>query len=201
MIVYVESNFVLEIAYEQEEARYAKEILTLASNGVIKLAFSSFILSEPFESVLRRQSERNVALNSLEKTLRELQRSEPHKEIMLDIDPVINTIKGATAREFDLLYLAFEDLLAHGSCIVVDATMIRECRRYQLNFGLSEKDSIIYSSIIADLKAKTTEENKCFLSRDSEAFNNSSVKSELSLYKCRYIKTFRDGLQFIKSKI
>ncbi len=128
MIVYVESNFVLEIAYEQEEARYAKEILTLTSNGVIKLAFSSFILSEPFESVLRRQSERNGALNSLGKTLRELQRSEPHKEIMLDIDPVINTI-----------------------------------------------------------------------SRDSEAFNNSSVKNELSLYNCRYIKSFRDGLQFIKS--
>ncbi len=37
--------------------------------------------------------------------------------------------------------------------------------------------------------------------QDEAAFNDVSLKAELSLYNCRYIKTFRDGLQFIKSKI
>ncbi|GAC1392442.1 MAG: hypothetical protein NVS4B11_08450 [Ktedonobacteraceae bacterium] len=120
---------------------------------------------------------------------------------MLDVDPVINTIKGATTREFDLLYLAFEDLHTHGRCIVVDTAMIRECRRYQSTFGLDEKDSVIYSSVIADLKSQPLDEDKCFLSRDVAAFNDASLKAELSIYNCRYIKSFRDGLQFIKSKI
>jgi hypothetical protein len=51
MIVYVESNFVLEIVREQEEAVAASTILTLAESGKLKLAFPSFVLSEPFETI------------------------------------------------------------------------------------------------------------------------------------------------------
>jgi hypothetical protein len=53
VIVYIESNFVLEIALEQEQSSAASSILSLAESRQIELAYSSFILSEPFASILR----------------------------------------------------------------------------------------------------------------------------------------------------
>src|SRR5881394_3448686 len=46
LIAYIESNFVLELALEQEEAPAAQKILELAEKGRIELAFPTFALSE-----------------------------------------------------------------------------------------------------------------------------------------------------------
>ena len=48
MIVYVESNFVLELALGQEGSVSAESILILAEQGDIEIVFSSFAISEPF---------------------------------------------------------------------------------------------------------------------------------------------------------
>ena len=42
MIVYVESNFILEMVLRQREAGSVERILELAENGKIELAFPSF---------------------------------------------------------------------------------------------------------------------------------------------------------------
>ena len=47
MLVYVESNFALEIALAQEEGDVAEGILKLAESSEIALAIPSFALSEP----------------------------------------------------------------------------------------------------------------------------------------------------------
>lgn len=39
MIVYVESNFCLELAFQQEEEAHAQEILRLAEAGRLELVF------------------------------------------------------------------------------------------------------------------------------------------------------------------
>ena len=49
MIVYVESNFVLELAFLQEESEDCSEILQLAEAQRIELVFPSFCVGEPYE--------------------------------------------------------------------------------------------------------------------------------------------------------
>ena len=44
MIVYIESNFVLEVALEQEESKAAEDILGLVEEGRIKLVLPTFAL-------------------------------------------------------------------------------------------------------------------------------------------------------------
>lgn len=56
MIVYVETNFVLEIAREQEQVVSANKILALAEEGKIELAFPAFTLSEPFSTIIRQRT-------------------------------------------------------------------------------------------------------------------------------------------------
>jgi len=136
--------------------------------------------------------------------LSKLQRSEPHRQIVLDLEPVITILRAAHLRQLDLLHSTFDRLLSVGECINVDVSSFREALQYQRNLGLSPQDSIIYSAIIADLKTRSEKEPKCFLSRDRRAFDNEddrSIKAELESYHCRYIGNFTQGLSFIQSML
>jgi len=202
VIVYIESNFVLEIALEQEQHQAANSILSFAERGKIRLLYPSFILSEPFESLMRERRERNALHASLVKSLSNLRRSEPHKQAMLDLEPVISILKDAHVRQVDLLHSAFERLLEVGECVNVDVASFRSALIYQKSLYLSPQDSIIYATMIADLKKQPEEEQKCFLSRDKKAFDNDddrSIKAELNVYNCRYIGSLVQGLAFIQS--
>lgn len=202
MMVYIESNFVLEIALEQEQSSAASSILFLAESCQIELAYPSFILSEPFESVVRARRERHTLQKSLVNVLNNLKRSEPHKQIMLNLEPAMSALEGAHVRQIELLHGTFAQLMDVGRCIYIDGSHFREALGYQYSMGLSPQDSIIYSAIVADLKKLPNEDAKCFLSRDRKAFgpiNDSSIKIELGKYNCRYIGSFTQGLDFLRS--
>jgi basic membrane lipoprotein Med (substrate-binding protein (PBP1-ABC) superfamily) len=51
MIIYVESNFALEIALGQEQSASAEAILSLAEQGKIALVFPGFALNEPLTTL------------------------------------------------------------------------------------------------------------------------------------------------------
>lgn len=54
MIVYVESNFILELVLAQEESISAERILQLVERDAIRLLFPSFSLMEPFWTIQGR---------------------------------------------------------------------------------------------------------------------------------------------------
>jgi hypothetical protein len=199
MIVYVESNFVLEIALEQEQISAAYAILTLAENGKIKLAIPSFALSEPFECIMRERRERNGLRLSLVKALSNLERSEPHKQIIRDLKPIVDILKVAHVRQLDLLHTTFNKLLIVGECIECNAACFIEALQYQKSLDLSPQDSMIYSTMVADLKRRPQSEIKCFLSRDKRAFDSKhAIRTEQDANNCRYIGNFHQGLDFIQ---
>ena len=50
MIVYLESNFVLELAFLQAEHEECSAILRLAETGEIRLVLPAFSIGEPYET-------------------------------------------------------------------------------------------------------------------------------------------------------
>lgn len=201
MIVYVESNFVLELALEQEQWAAANAILALAEQRKIKLAFPGFVLSEPFEQIARERRERNSLYNSLLKSLAYLQRSEPHRNILFTMEPVVKVLKEAPFRQFERLHIIFEKLLGVGECVDVNTACFRNALNYQQRLGLSPQESIIYAAMIGNLKARSNDEVKSFLRRDRKAFDgedNRPIKVELATYNCRYIGSFQQGLDYIE---
>jgi len=204
MIVYIESNFVLEMALEQEQSSAARSILSLAESHQVELAYPSFVLSEPFENVVKARRERNILQRSLVKTLNDLKRSEPHKRIILDLDSAINVLGDAHVRQIDLLYTIFGQLAYIGRCIHIDEANFRDASIYRDSLGLSPQESIIYSAMVADLKRQPGGEAKCFLSCDRKAFGSDtdrSIKIELEKHNCRYIGSFTQALDFIQSSL
>ncbi len=217
MIVYVESNFVLELALGQEQASSADAILKSAETKKIELAFPSFALSEPFTTVMHRRGERRRQYDAFLKTLDQIKRSEAFKKVVLDVEQLIDVLKQAQKNDFDPLHAVVERMVVIGRIIEINAPIFQQALIYQTALDLSPQDSIIYSSIISDLESRALDEEKCFISRDKKAFfgedifseesdvkdkllSKSRIRNELKRYQCRYISTFDDGLKFITAR-
>jgi predicted nucleic acid-binding protein len=80
MIVYVESNFILELAYLQEEHENCERILKLAEAEKIRLIVPAFAIAEPFSAWVGQERRRVDLHKSLTDELRELGRSEPYAD-------------------------------------------------------------------------------------------------------------------------
>ena len=197
MIVYVESNFILEVALGQEESPSAESILLLAENRNIELVFPGFALSEPFATVTQRDRDRRRLRSSFTEMLRQLQRSEPHKQVVSDLEPVPIILTAIVRTEFDLLQSMVNRLLIVGKSIEIDEASFKQALMYQRSLALSPQDSIIYAAVITDLQRRPHQEDKCFISRNWKDFRNPAIKSELELYNCRYAESFGEGLSFI----
>lgn len=201
MIVYVESNFVLEVALGQEEASSAEAILTLAENSSIELVFPGFALSEPFSTITHRKREQQRMSSSLAEMVRQLQRSEPHKQVVTDLLPIPNMLTNLAKTETNLLQSTVKRLFQVSRAIETNAAIFEQALVYQFLFELSPQDSIIYATVITDLRRKPRNEIKYFISRNWKDFRDFSIKYELESYNCQYVENFEDGLSLIQSSI
>ena len=85
MIVYIESNFVLELALLQEEHRSCDSIVSLAESLMIDLAIPAFSLFEPYEVWHRRAGERTELYERLSQEMGQLARTEPYTKTVEDL--------------------------------------------------------------------------------------------------------------------
>ena len=85
MIVYAESNFVLELALGREEAEAAEWILRRTEEGVCRLALPALALYEPFSTITARDRAQAQLARSLNEQLSELRRSVPHEEAVAEL--------------------------------------------------------------------------------------------------------------------
>jgi hypothetical protein len=72
--VFVESNFVIEVALEQREAPSCEALLQLAEEGTIRLLLPAYSLIEPHETLTRRHLDREALRSGVSKELAQLAR-------------------------------------------------------------------------------------------------------------------------------
>jgi len=82
MIVLAESNFVIELALEQEEAAHAQRMVELAEAHQIALVIPACAFTEPYQTSARRRKERSALVSLLQKDLRQLARSKSFTELL-----------------------------------------------------------------------------------------------------------------------
>jgi hypothetical protein len=60
MRLYVESNFVLELAFEQERHGICEQVLGYVEDGSLGLVLPAYCLAEPYETLGRRHNMRQL---------------------------------------------------------------------------------------------------------------------------------------------
>jgi hypothetical protein len=198
VIVYVESNFILEIALGQEHSGAAEQILAAATTGDIKLVLPQFCLSEPFSTLTERGRGRLRLSRMLTEQLRQLDRSSPHKPLLQPLQVAPATLVSFEKAEFDLLESTVGRLLTVGSTIALDGTMFQKAISYRQTYALSAQDATIYSCIVAHMSSQDPGEPKCFVSRNFKDFDDPDIRQELKTYGCEYADSFENAVRFVQ---
>jgi predicted nucleic acid-binding protein len=200
MIVYIESNFVLEVALLQEEHASCEAIVGLCTAGSARLVVPAFSLVEPYESLTRRHRDRSALRDALSRELRQLARTQLYHARTGAMFDVTSLLAESTEEEKARLHSTIVRLLNVAETIPLDARIIRMALQYQTQCDLSPQDAVIYASVICHLEARTPE-CACFLNKNVKDFGSPDIIATLDGYRCKLLPRFESGLGFIRSQI
>jgi predicted nucleic acid-binding protein len=191
VIVYVETNFLLEIAYLQERRASCDEILQLAKARQLTLALPAFSAAEARATWRRRDSVRRDFQFALQKHIREISRSEPFRKLSDQSRDVIAAFVADAEESRDRLETAIQAIESAGTLIPLNGEIVSIARLYELYYSPSPQDALVLASVRSHAERET--DAKCFVSQDAKGFANPTVYDELSAVNCNARQFRRRG--------
>jgi predicted nucleic acid-binding protein len=198
LIVYVETNFLLELAYLQERSDSCREILDLAKSRAIALAVPAFSAAEARATWQRRVAERRDFQNSLQKQVREISRSQPLRGLADQSHDVIRAFVADFQESRNRLESTIEEIQQVGTVIELTGEMISLAEHYEFAFSLSPQDALVLASVRSH--AKNHPGSKCFVTQDVKGFSNPYIYDNLSSIGCKVLTNFKDALAYVKAR-
>lgn len=199
MIVYVESNFVLELAFLQEEHESCSSFLSLSESGDIRLVLPAFSIGEPYETAERRTKQRKKLYSQLRGPIRELSRSSPYRESAQKFLDLTDLLIESGEKEKNRLDETLERILQTVEVIPIGLSTIRASIKLQKSRNLSPQDALIYASILDHLDKEESDSFGCFITKNSKDFATLDIKNDLEKYNCKLLTKFADGLEYVRS--
>lgn len=198
MIVYLESNFILELAYLQEEYSNCERILELSRAREAQLVLPAFAIAEPYSAWVGRKKRRGILHNELTRELRELGRSEPYAGSQEEFQEITRALLVSGEDEKRRLDEAIEKVLQASTLIPIEADTIRLAIDIQLTSRLGPQDSIVYASVLSHLATVNKDTPKCFVTKNSRDFANPDIVAELETYRCDLCTNFGEAYGWIR---
>ena len=151
MDVYVESNFVIELALLQEQYESCEKIIKLSEAGKVHLILPAYSLVEPYETIVRYAKNRTRVSNELATEVKQLLRSKPYQEEIDALQRVTGFLIRSQEEEKERLRSTIDRLIAISRVILLDVQTLINARKYQLDHNFSPQDSIVYASVLNHL--------------------------------------------------
>lgn len=200
MNIYVETNFVFELVFEQEQFASCEQILQLTEAGRIQLIVPAYSLAEPHEKLIRQARKRTEIENMLLAELKQLLRTASYQNRLNNIDDVPNLLLQSIQDEKHRFIQYRDRFLRCAEIIPVNADVIRDAAANEVVLKLQPQDAIIYASVMFHLR-QNPPQIACFLNRNARDFDNPSTNNALNRFNCRMIPRFDDGYNFIQSQL
>jgi len=200
MNVYVESNFVLEQALQQEQSESCQRLLSLSAASSIHVVIPAFSLAEPYMTVMHKGSERSKLGTELQRQLSELGRSKPFREASSSFNELTALLIRSAEAERAGLERAIEGILKTAEVIPLNSDMFHGAAAIQTAFDMSIQDSIVLASVLHHLN-ETKPAQSCFLNRNTKDFDDPNVREMLEEFGCKFFGGFDTGLQFIEAQL
>lgn len=201
MDIYVESNFVVELALLQEQHESCEKILTMCESGEVHLILPAYSLVEPQDTLARYGTRRKKLSNDLgNEVTQTLAKSKPYKDEVAEITKLTGFLIRSQQEEKDRLTMTLDRLLNVAEVIPLESTILSLAAKYQVDHGLRLNDSIIFASVVNHLKTSTSS-SKCFLNKDRRDFGDPDIVDALRECGCKMLFRFDDGFNYINSQI
>jgi predicted nucleic acid-binding protein len=198
MIVYAESNFILELTLEQEELASAENVLATAERGQIILVVPSLAIEEPFSTIGHRSRIRSQVNTSISEQVRQLERSATHAMLATEIRAVTGKLASLEGHELMRLRNTVERVLKIATVVPVSLAVFAAAVDYESRFGLSLQDAVALASVMNHATAQPPTEPKVFANRNRKDFDAPDIVSLLATCGCELVVTFDDAWKRIE---
>jgi predicted nucleic acid-binding protein len=196
--VYVESNFVLELALLQEHHTSCEELLCLCEGGRIQLVIPAYSLAEPYETLTRRHRQRKRMKAELDEELRQLARTATYTQRLSGFQQLTTLLIDSADEEAKRLEGVRARLLQVAEVIPLEVSILTAANQYQRTHGLDPQDALVYATVLLHLKQYQGPQS-CFLNRNSKDFDDPDLIAELDAYNCKLLPQFDAGCRFVLS--
>lgn len=195
MIVYVESNFVLELAYKQEAHSNCEELLKNAEAGRLTIVLPAFCITECRMAWRARAKKRTELHDQLRVEIRELGRSLPHADIPQKSKELVLAL-AVESREAERRELeeTFARMLScnHVEVASMDERTTEVAIEFERIFDLTPQDAVVLATVVQHLES-STEGPKFFLTKNSKDFLHPDVIERLAQHECTLSTDFRSA--------
>ena len=200
MNIYVETNFVLEIAFEQEQCDSCEQILQLCETEKATLFIPAYSLAEPYEKLHRQAGKRRALQESLDAELRQLSRTAAYADRIKSIQEIADLMLQSNEEERKRFDRCREQLLNLGVVLALTSDTLLEAVSCETIYDLKPQDALVYASIISHLRDHQPQ-HACFLNRNSKDFDSPDIVDALNRLHCRMIPRFDHGYSFLQSQL
>lgn len=200
MNVYVESNFVLELAFRQEQHSSCDQILNLCEENIVNLILPAYSLVEPYETLHRRQTNRRRIKQELDSELVQIARSDffaSESRDLIRLSKLLTHSADEDVRNFEHLQ---SRLLNSANLVPLDTKVLENVSQYQEDYDLSGQDAVVFSSVLVHLELANNQRN-FFLNRNFKDFGAVEVLKHLSNLNCELVTQFDEGYQLILNSL
>ena len=201
MKVYVETNFVLELALEQPQHAECEEILRLAESKSVKIALPAFSFFESARKLERSHRGRKGLFRKVASEIQQLRRSIAFTEAADAVDASVQALIAKTIQQEKsrLRNLHFR-LLNAAHVLPLSAEVFAGVEEVRDRFPeLETADAIVLTSVLKDPTLGSGP--ACFLNRDRKGFDDPAIRPELVQRQCKLMGSFVDGRGYIGSQI
>lgn len=199
MNVYVESNFVLELALRQQQSESCQTLVDYAEKREITLVVPAYSLAEPYETIARQRKRRERVKREVDGVLNQLRRTDTYSARVDEFGDLTNLLISSANDEGRQLGSVIRRMLAVSEVIPLDKDIVAEALGCQADYGFSSQDALVYASVLRNIR-RTNPGDSCFLNRDKD-FDDQSVVEQLASLDCKLLFSFDDGLNFVRSRL
>jgi predicted nucleic acid-binding protein len=198
--VYIETNFVLELVFEQEQHTSCEQILALCEAGRSRLIIPAYCLAEPHEKLTRQAGSRRELQRNLETELRQLARTAAYTARINSIQDIATLLVRSNEEEKQRFIHYRDRLLSIAKIIPLTINVLREAATHESPYDLTPQDALVYALVIAHLRQNKPPVSY-FLNRNSKDFDNPDLVDELDKNNCKMIPRCDHGYDFIQVRL
>jgi predicted nucleic acid-binding protein len=198
--VYVETNFVLELVFQQEQFLACEQILQLCETGQVKLVIPAYCLAEPHEKLTRQAKTRKDLQQVLNTELQQLARTVSYTNRINSIEDISRLLLQSNEDERQRFFEYRERLLRSVDIVALTADILTLAASCEEPYNLKPQDALVYASVITHLH-QYQPALACFLNRNSRDFDSADIVNHLNQFNCRMISRFDRGYGFIQAQL
>ena len=146
--VYIETNFILELAFSQEQAESCLQLLETSEQGKSRLIIPAFSIGECFETLVRRSKQRKQLAETVSTELKQLSRSLSYRSEITALDSITRLLISSLEDDKRRLDETLARLLSTCEIIPLSKEIVMNAMSYRELFGLGYQDSLVYSSVM-----------------------------------------------------